>query len=95
MEVLQGLRTERDFRRVHGELLQTCTIFDTGGQRLATAAARNYRLLRAQGLTVRKPVDALVATFCLIAGFQLLHRDRDFDAFETHLGLRVVRPIRH
>jgi predicted nucleic acid-binding protein len=33
-----------------------------------------------------------VATFCIVEGHQLLHHDRDFDAFETHLGLRVLHP---
>jgi predicted nucleic acid-binding protein len=41
---------------------------------------------------VRKTIDCLIATFCLQAGHQLLHRDRDFDPFEKHLGLRVVHP---
>ena len=95
MEVLRGLRTERDFTRVYAELTRTCTTFDTGGQKLAVAAARNDRLLRTKRFTVRKPVDALIATFCTIAEFSLLHRDRDFDAFEKHLGLRVIHPVRH
>ena len=95
MKMLQGTRTDRDFARVHRELTSWCTISDTGGSRLAIASARNYRSLRARGLTVRKPVDVLIATFCIISGYSLLHRDRDFDAFEQHLGLQVVQPIRH
>ncbi len=30
-------------------------------------------------------------TCCLERKYELLHADRDFDAMETHLGLRVVR----
>jgi predicted nucleic acid-binding protein len=41
---------------------------------------------------VRKTIDCLIATFCLQAGHQLLHHDRDFDPFEKHLGLPVVHP---
>jgi len=37
-----------------------------------------------------RTVDVLIATRCLANGLRLLHRDRDFDAFEQHLGLRVV-----
>jgi hypothetical protein len=37
-------------------------------------------------------LDCLITTFCLDAGHALLHRDRDFDPFEKHLGLRVVHP---
>jgi hypothetical protein len=66
-------------------------VFATGGVELAVATARNYRTLRALGHTVRKTVDCLIATLCL-DGHTLLHRDRDFDPFEKHLGLRVVHP---
>ncbi len=52
-----------------------------------------YRELRAQGHTVRKTVDCIIATFCMNAGYALLHRDRDFDPFELHLGLRVLHPV--
>jgi predicted nucleic acid-binding protein len=63
-----------------------------GGTNLALAAADNYRKLRKKGLTVRKTIDCLIATFCILNGHSLLHSDRDFDAFEKELGLQVVRP---
>jgi len=53
--------------------------------------ARNHRKLRALGVTVRATIDALIATFCIVEGHELLHCDRAFDPFERHLGLRVVR----
>ncbi|SPF35092.1 Ribonuclease VapC (fragment) [Candidatus Sulfotelmatobacter kueseliae] len=34
---------------------------------------------------------AWIATFCLLHGHRLLHRDRDFYAFEKVLGLEVVK----
>jgi predicted nucleic acid-binding protein len=67
-------------------------VFDTGGTELAVASAQNYRLLRTRGLTIRKTIDCLIATFCLMAGHSLLHRDHDFDPFEKQLGLRVLHP---
>jgi predicted nucleic acid-binding protein len=70
--------------------LRTLEVFETGGVDLATAAARNYRVLRARGHTVRKTIDCLIATFCIRSGYSLLHRDRDFDPFETHLELSVI-----
>ena len=89
-EVLQGIRGEKAFAQVREQLLEF-EVFDSGGAELAVAAARNYRLLREQGLTVRTTIDCLIATFCLENGHSLLHRDRDFDVFERRLGLRVVR----
>ncbi len=88
-EVLQGVRDNFEFASVRDNLLQF-HVFSTGGPELAVAAARNYLSLRRRGLTVRKTIDCVVATFCLEAGHELLHRDRDFDAFEKELGLRVV-----
>lgn len=90
-EVLQGVRNEREFRELQTELL-TFHIFQAGGVELAIAAARNFRTLREKGLTVRKMVDCLIATFCLMNGHTLLHRDRDFDVFEQKMNLRVLHP---
>ncbi len=42
-------------------------------------------------LTVRSSIDVLVATFCIERDYALLHRDRDFDAFEDLRGLRGWR----
>ena len=91
-EVLQGLSTDEEAAEVLRELRQF-EIFETGGLELATAAARNYRSLRRRGKTVRKTLDCLIASFCLINGHALLHCDSDFDSFEKHLGLKVVHPL--
>jgi len=88
-EVLQGIRDQRAFAQAQADLLKF-QIFQTGGSELAIAAAQNYRTLRQRGHTVRKTIDCLIATFCLQAKHELLHRDHDFDCFESVLGLRVV-----
>jgi len=88
-EVLQGFRDDKGFneaKRLLGQLAQV----NIGGIELAVDAARNYRQLRKLGVTIRGTVDVLIATRCLADGLRLLHSDRDFDAFEKHLGLRVV-----
>lgn len=90
-EVLQGVRDETTFERVRRELLKL-EVFPTGGTALALEAARHYRTLRAQGRTVRRTIDCLIATFCLQNGHALLHNDRDFDPFEQTLGLAVIHP---
>lgn len=89
-EVLQGIRDAREFRQIRNQLL-TYDIFPTGGAENAIAAASNYRSLRQRGYTVRKTVDCWIATFCLLTGNQLLHRDHDYDPFEKVLGLQVVK----
>ena len=90
-EVLQGISTESQFAAVKRELLRF-EVFPMGGIDLAIATARNYRILRRKGLTVRRTIDCLIATFCLQQGHRLLHDDRDFNPFEQHLGLQVLHP---
>jgi predicted nucleic acid-binding protein len=90
-EVLQGVADESMARQVLRELSRF-EIYDTGSKELAVAAARNFRLLRQRGRTVRKTIDGLIATFCLKQGFSLLHCDRDYDHFEAILGLSVIHP---
>jgi len=89
-EVLQGVRHEKRFRLAERHLL-TLPVFDIAGTRIAIAAARNYRTLQSRGITVRKTIDCLIATFCIAENCELLHRDHDFDPFEQHLGLMVVK----
>lgn len=90
-EVLQGLRDDREAAQVEAEL-RRFEIVEMPDAALAIASARNYRALRARGRTIRKTVDCLVASYCIQYGHALLHTDRDFDAFEEHLGLLVVHP---
>lgn len=86
-EVLQGFVSEHDFN-IGLRLLSSLSVIDIGGRDLAVLAARNFRALRARGVTVRKTIDTLIATRCIEAGLALLYADRDFDPFVEHLGLR-------
>jgi predicted nucleic acid-binding protein len=89
-EVLQGFAFESEFR--YAERIFAALMFRSmAGREIAIAAARNFRALRAIGVTVHNTIDTFIATFCIEEGHDLLHRDRDFDPFERHLGLRVVR----
>ena len=88
-EVLQGCSSDREFDEVW-RLLSALNLVTLGGPEVAVAAARNFRRLRALGVTVRKTIDTVIATRCLLDGYELLHSDRDFDAFQAHLGLRCV-----
>ena len=90
-EVLQGIPREAEFQEARRQLLEF-ELLDAGGQYLAIDCARNYRTLRAQGITIRKTIDCIIATYCIRHGHSLLHNDRDFDPFESCLGLRVVHP---
>lgn len=88
-EVLQGFRNDALFRRAV-KALADLPFAAIGGREIAIAAANNYRKLRAIGVTPRKTIDVLIATFCIENGHSLLHSDRDFDAMRDHLGLRTI-----
>ena len=92
-EVLQGFASERDFNQVR-KSLDAFAHVELGGKDIAIQAARNFRVLRGLGVTVRKTIDTIIATRCIESGYTLLHSDRDFDAFEKHLGLLVVSPAK-
>jgi predicted nucleic acid-binding protein len=89
-EVLRGFRHEREFRQARA-LMESIGIETAGGPATALEAAQHYRRLRVAGFTVRRGFDVLIATFCIENGYSLLHRDRDFDAFEQLRGLRTWR----
>lgn len=88
-EVLQGFKIERQFNEAL-ELFDALHFVGIGGYSLAVDAARNFRRLRSKGYTVRKTVDVLIATRCIVSKIQLLHNDRDFLPFQKHLGLQSV-----
>ena len=85
-EVLQGFSSERDFNQAKA-LLMALPIITLAGADIALQAARNFRQLRALGVTVRKTIDTVIATHCIENGIFLLYSDRDFDPFVEHLGL--------
>ncbi|NOT49023.1 MAG: PIN domain nuclease [Acidobacteria bacterium] len=88
-EVLQGFRLVKDFESTL-RVLDAFRFETAGGRDIAVQAARHYVYLRSLGFTVRKTVDTIIATKCIMSGFELLHNDRDFIPFEKHLGLKCV-----
>ncbi|MGK2941544.1 MAG: type II toxin-antitoxin system VapC family toxin [Immundisolibacter sp.] len=89
LEVLQGFNDEKEFNQAN-KLLSRLPPVDLGGYDIAIQAARNYRTLRMLGVTVRKTIDTVIATRCIESDYTLLHSDRDFEPFVTHLKLRCV-----
>lgn len=90
-EILQGISSEKEYRETRDAMFQF-EILSTGGTELALAAADNYRVLRKKGITIRKTIDCLIASFCLLNDHSLLHNDSDYDGFENELGLNIIHP---
>ena len=86
-EVLQGARSD-EAADLACDRMGLAELIVVGGHDVAVAAARHYRRLRAMGITIRKTIDTLIATRCILDGIELLYADRDFDPFVQHFGLR-------
>lgn len=89
LEVLQGARDERHAATIEQNLRQF-RIEPMLSTELAVQAARNFRLMRERGVSIRKTIDLIIGTFCIMHGHDLLHADRDFEPMVNHLGLRVA-----
>jgi predicted nucleic acid-binding protein len=88
-EVLQGFRADKDYETAK-RLLTSLNFFDMLGMELAIKSADHFRYLRKLGISVRKTVDVIIATFCIETQHSLLFSYKDFLPFVEHLGLRAV-----
>jgi predicted nucleic acid-binding protein len=88
-EVLQGFQSDKDFEAAK-DMLLIMPFMAMGGLELALESAMNYRILRKNGVTVRKTIDVMIGTFCIYYQLPLLHDDRDFDPMVEFLGLRII-----
>ncbi|MCB1876053.1 MAG: PIN domain nuclease [Chromatiales bacterium] len=86
-EVLRGFRYDKDYKTAK-VLLESLTLYDLAGRDIAIKSAEYYRLLRAKGVTIRKTIDTIIATFCIENNLSLLHSDKDFHAFHQYLNLK-------
>ena len=89
-EVLQGFRSDREFRLAK-QRLSSLSVFDMLGYENAIRSAENYRFLRKRGVTIRVTADVIIASFCIANGHSLLFSNSDFQPFVEHLGLVAVR----
>ena len=90
VEFLQGFKNDREYL-IAKQIMDNLEYRDFLGKEVAIQSANNYRKLRKLGITVRKTIDVIIATFCIENGFSLIHNDRDFDPMEELLGLVVKK----
>ncbi|MEQ9105727.1 MAG: PIN domain nuclease [Rhodothermales bacterium] len=87
VEILQGIRSDTDYRKTKSRLA-SLTTFDMLGASRAVQCANYFRMLRKKGITIRKTADVIIAGFCIENGFPLLYSDRDFQPFVQRFGLK-------
>ena len=90
-EILQGFRSDNDYKTAKS-FLSDLPFRQMGGYQVAVQSAQNYRTLRKKGVTVRKTIDVIIGTYCILEDLPLLHDDRDFEPMESHLSLKILSP---
>ena len=77
-ELLQGAKTEKEFRQMK-EYLDDLTFYDLrNGRKSYENAALMYFRCRKAGITVRSTIDMLIAQIAIENQLYLLHNDTDY-----------------
>ncbi len=87
-EILQGFKSDNDFKKAK-QLLSSFEMHEMLNESIAIQSAENFRILRKKGITVRKTIDTIIATYCIENQISLLQSDRDFLPFAKYLGLHL------
>jgi predicted nucleic acid-binding protein len=56
-------------------------------------AAELFRFLRTKSITIRRPMDCLIAAIAIHHGTRILHYDRDFEHIARHTSLQAVKVV--
>jgi predicted nucleic acid-binding protein len=89
IEVLQGFRNDNDFNSAR-ELLELFPLVNLLDREVAIKSITMFRELRKKGVTIRKTIDTIIASYCIINNITLLQSDRDFIPFRDYMGLQVI-----
>jgi predicted nucleic acid-binding protein len=87
-EVLQGIRQDTEFRKTRD--LFNILILLPMPYTVFLRSADICRKLRKIGITIRKPLDCMIASVAIEDDIPLLHNDKDFQPIERHCGLKVL-----
>lgn len=87
-EVLQGIRKDSEFLTTKN--LFSNLVFLPMRYSTFLKSAEIYRSLRQKGITIRKPVDCMIASVALENETALLDNDKDFDPIEKYFKMRRI-----
>lgn len=86
-EILQGFRADKDYQLAK-QLLKELELISLCNVVYGIKSADHYRKLRKQGITIRKTIDCIIATYCIENNLPLLYSDKDFEPFTRYFGLQ-------
>jgi predicted nucleic acid-binding protein len=87
---LQGIRDEKTFDQVK-YILQQYRMSDIDLMDATNYAIDLYRHLRKKGITIRKSVDCLIASYAILGNMYILHNDSDFAQIAKESELRIYK----
>ena len=89
-EILQGIKEDKYFNEIK-IILQQYRMIDIDIITITNYAIDLYRHLRKKGITIRKSVDCLIASYAIIADMHLLHNDSDFTQIAGESKLKIYK----
>jgi predicted nucleic acid-binding protein len=92
-EILQGIREDKTFGRVR-YILRQYRMIDIDLMYVTNHSIDLYRHLRKKGITIRKSIDCLIASYAIIADMYLLHNDTDFTQIASESKLKIYNYYR-
>ena len=91
-EVFQGIRSDSEYTKTEDYF--ESLVFLPMIHAKFLRSSQMYRALRKKGLTIRTPLDCMIASVAIEHRVPLLHNDRDFDKIANHTNLEVVKPAK-
>jgi predicted nucleic acid-binding protein len=87
-EVLQGIREDKTFMEIK-YILQQYRMLNIELMDVTNCAINLYRQLRKKGITIRKSVDCLIASYAILGNMYILHNDSDFTKIAQESKLKI------
>jgi predicted nucleic acid-binding protein len=89
-EVLQGVTENKTFEEMKF-LLQQYRMVDIDLMNATNYAIDLYRHLRKKGITIRKSIDCLIASYAILGNMYILHNDKDFAQIAKESKLKIYQ----
>jgi predicted nucleic acid-binding protein len=87
-EILQGIKEDKTFEQIRF-ILRQYRMINIDLLYVTNHAVDLYRHLRKKGITIRKSIDCLIASYAIITGMYLLHNDSDFTQIASESKLKI------
>jgi predicted nucleic acid-binding protein len=87
-EVLQGVKEDKTFGEMKF-ILHQYRMVDIDLMGVTNYAIDLYRHLRKKGITIRKSIDCLIASYAILGNMYLLHNDKDFTQIAKESKLKI------